>query len=125
MVSTLAGFEPIPGADLPILLTGQVRLVLRLAALYGEDLTWQMARELIVTVAGGMAVRYLGGQAAKLVPGYGWFISAGFAAAGTYAIGQVAKEYFESGRRIPIEELRAHYERIVAERRHKKVISNQ
>lgn len=119
-VSVLAGFEPIPGADLPLLLAGQARLVLRLAALYGEDLTGQMARELIVTVAGGMTVRYLGGQAAKLLPGYGWFISAGFAAAGTYAIGQVAKEYFESGRRIPLAELRSHYERIIAERRNKK-----
>jgi small GTP-binding protein len=122
-VSMLAGFEPIPGIDIPILLLGQARLVLRLAALYGENLTMQMARELIVTIAGGVVARYLGEQAAKFLPGPGWLISAGFAAAGTYAIGQVAKEYFESGRRIPIEELRAQYERIVAERRNKKVSS--
>ena len=91
-MSVLAGFEPLPGIDIPILLIGQVKLILRIAALYGEELTTARARELLATIAGGISVRYLGGQAAKVLPGPGWIISAGFAAAGTYAIGQVARE---------------------------------
>ena len=119
-VSLFAGFEPIPGIDIPLLLLGQVRMILRIAALYGEEISSHTARELVAGIAGGMVMRYLGAEAAKFIPGPGWVISAGFAAAGTYAIGQVAREYFESGKRIPVEELRERYEQIVAERRKKK-----
>jgi uncharacterized protein (DUF697 family) len=119
-MSVLAGFEPIPGIDIPVLLVGQVRLILRIAALYGEELTTATARELLATIAGGVAVRYLGEQAAKFIPGPGWVISAGFAAAGTYAIGQVALDYFESGKRLSVTEMRSRYERALAERKKKK-----
>jgi len=119
-MSVIAGFEPIPGIDIPILLGNQIRLILRIAALYGEEFTAVTARELIATVAGGVAVRYLGGEVAKFLPGPGWAIAAGFAAAGTYAIGQVAREYFESGKRVPVTDLRDHYQRILAERRAKR-----
>jgi GTPase len=119
-MSLLAGFEPIPGIDIPVLLVGQVRLILRIAALYGEEISTATARELIATMAGGVAVRYLGEQAAKFIPGPGWVISSGFAAAGTYAIGQVALEYFESGKRIPLGQLRTRYKTILAERKKKK-----
>jgi small GTP-binding protein len=118
--SLLAGFEPIPGIDIPVLLVAQVRLILRIAALYGEEINTHTARELLATIAGGVVVRYLGEQAAKFLPGPGWALSAGFAAAGTYAIGQVAREYFESGKRIPIEELRNRYASVIAERQKKK-----
>jgi small GTP-binding protein len=119
-LSLFAGFEPIPGIDIPVLLIGQVRLILRIAALYGEEISAATARELLATIAGGMAMRFMGEQAAKFLPGPGWVISAGFAAAGTYAIGQVAREYFESGRHMPVSELRGRYEHIIAERRQKK-----
>lgn len=119
-LSMLAGFEPIPGIDIPVLLTGQVRLILRIAALYGEEITARTARELIATIVGGVAVRYLGEQAGKFLPGPGWAISAGFAAAGTYAIGQVAREYFESDKRLSVPQMRDRYQKIVDERRNKK-----
>ena len=47
-------------------------------------------------------------------------LSAGFAAAGTYAIGQVARDYFESGKHLSILQMRERYKRIVEERRKKK-----
>ena len=118
--SLLLGAEPIPGLDLPVLLVMQARMVLRLGAIYGENITGRYARELVTAAAGGLAARYIGEELAKFLPGPGWVISAGFAAAGTYAIGQVAREYFESGRHMPVNELRGRYEQIVAERRHKK-----
>ncbi len=119
-MSVLAGFEPIPGIDIPVLLIGQVRLILRIAALYGEEITARTARELLATIAGGVTVRYLAEQAGKFLPGPGWLVSAGFAAAGTYAIGQVAREYFASGKQLPVNQLRERYQRILAERRHNK-----
>ncbi len=81
------GLEP-----LPLLLGHQLRMVLRIATIFGESFTIRHARELISTIAGGMGIRYLGEQAAKFLPGPGWLrlISAGFAAGGTFAIGKAA-----------------------------------
>lgn len=45
--------EPVPGLDVPLLLAGQARMVLRVAAIYGESLAVRHARELLATIAGG------------------------------------------------------------------------
>lgn len=104
LIGLAAGLEPIPFVDIPILLGTQVRLVLRLAALYGEplDSTDAMlhARELVATIAGGLGMRLLAEQAAKLVPIGGDFVAGAIAGAATWSIGQVALEYYENGRRF-------------------------
>jgi len=104
LLSLAAGIEPIPLIDIPILLGTQIRLVLRLAALYGEPLdsndTKKHARELIVTMAGGLGLRYLAEQAAKAVPFGGDFVAGAIAGAATWSIGQVALEYYEGGKQI-------------------------
>jgi GTPase len=104
LVSLAAGLEPIPLVDIPILLGTQVRLVLRLAALYGEPLdsadAMKHARELIVTMVGGLGMRYLAEQAAKLVPFGGDFVAGAIAGAATWSIGHVALEYYEGGKRL-------------------------
>jgi small GTP-binding protein len=104
LVSLAAGLEPIPLIDIPILLGTQVRLVLRLAALYGEPLdsadAMKHARELIVTMVGGLGMRYLAEQAAKLVPFGGDLVAGAIAGAATWSIGHVALEYYESGKRL-------------------------
>lgn len=100
LVSLAAGLEPIPLIDIPILLSTQIRLVLRIAAVYGEPLTAQHARELFATIASGLALRYLAEEVAKVVPFGGDLVSGAIAAAGTWAIGQVAIEYFESGKHL-------------------------
>lgn len=104
LVSLAAGLEPIPLVDIPILLGTQIRLVLRLAALYGEPLNSadgrNHARELIATMASGLGLRYLAEQAAKAVPFGGDFIAGAIAGAATWSIGQVALEYYESGKTI-------------------------
>ncbi len=94
--NALVGTEPVPGLDIPLLLSIQVRLVLRLAAIYGRSLTTRSAREMVSTIAGGIAFRYLSAEAAKLLPGVGWVISGALAAVGTWTIGQVAIRYFDS-----------------------------
>jgi len=104
VLSLAAGLEPIPFVDIPILLGIQVRLVLSLAALYGEklDSTDAMlhARELVATMAGGLGMRFLAEQAAKAVPFGGDFVAGAIAGATTWSIGEVALEYYESGKHL-------------------------
>lgn len=112
-VSLAAGLEPIPFIDIPVLIGTQVRLVLRIAALYGEPLesedTMHHARELIATMAGGLGMRYLAEQAAKIVPFGGDLIAGAIAGAATWSIGQVALEYYEGGKQLQTGRLRQLY----------------
>ncbi len=113
LVSLAAGLEPIPFIDIPILLGTQIRLVLRLAALYGEQMDSEdarkHARELIATVLGGLGMRYLAQQAAKVVPFGGDFVAGAIAGAATWSIGEVALEYYESNKQIKPQRLQLLY----------------
>ncbi|HEX8997175.1 MAG TPA: GTP-binding protein [Ktedonobacterales bacterium] len=100
LVSLAAGLQPIPLVDIPILLSNQIRMTLRIAAVYGEPVTAQHLREILTTVAGGLVLRYLAEELAKAAPIGGDLVSGAIAAAGTYALGQVAIEYFENGKRL-------------------------
>lgn len=113
MLNTAVGAEPVPFIDIPFLLTTQARLVLRIAAIYGEPFTARHARELLAAVAGGLAFRFLAEQGAKFVPFGGWAVAAGIAALGTWAIGQVAVAYFESGKRLTPQQMREMYKTIL------------
>ena len=113
LVSLAAGLEPIPFIDIPIILGTQIRLVLRLAALYGEQMdsadAKKHARELIATIAGGLGLRYLAQQAAKAVPFGGDFIAGAIAGAATWSIGQVALEYYEENKQLSPKRLQQLY----------------
>ena len=64
-----------------------------MAALYGElmdDSTARKhARELIAAMVGGLGMRYVAEQAAKLVPFGGDFVAGAIAAASTWSMGEV------------------------------------
>jgi len=113
LISLAAGLEPIPFIDIPILLGTQIRLVLRLAALYGEQMdnadARKHARELIATIAGGLGLRYLAQQAAKAVPFGGDFVAGAIAGAATWSIGQVALEYYEENKQLSPKRLQQLY----------------
>lgn len=109
MWSALWALIPIPGLDIPALLVAQVRLVLRLAALYGHSMSGRYAGELITTIAGGLVSRYLGQELAKLVPGFGSLIAAGVAASSTWNMGTIAAAYFEGGRKLSPTQMRQMY----------------
>jgi small GTP-binding protein len=113
LLNTLIGAQPIPGLDIPLLLAAQVRMVLRVAAIFGESLSVRHARELLSTIAGGVAVRYLAVTASKFVPVLGWLVGAGVTGLGTLAIGRVAVVYFESGKRLTPTQLRERYKRML------------
>lgn len=109
--------EPVPGLDVPLLLAGQVRMVLRIAAIYGESLSARHAKELLATIAGGVGLRFLAGQLAKVLPGPGWVISGVVTGLGTWAMGEVAALYFETGKRLTPAQLRARYRQRLAQGR--------
>ncbi len=113
LISLAAGLEPFPLVDIPILLGNQIRLVLRLAALYGEPVdsanTTRHLRELVAVMAGGLGLRYLAEQVAKAIPFGGDLISGAIAGAGTWSMGQVVLEYYESGKNISPQRLRMLY----------------
>jgi small GTP-binding protein len=114
VLSLAAGLEPIPFIDIPILLGTQIRLVLRLAALYGEPMDKDdvkgHARELIATLAGGIGLRYLAEQAAKAIPFGGDFLAGAIAGAATWSIGQVALEYYEKEKQLSPKRLQQLYQ---------------
>jgi uncharacterized protein (DUF697 family) len=113
VLNAIIAAEPIPILDIPLLLASQVRLILRIAAVYGESLSVRHARELLTTMAGSVALRYLAAELGKLIPGPGWLIAAGVTGLGTLAMGRVAVTYFESGKRLTPEQLREQYRRMV------------
>lgn len=115
----LIAAEPVPGMDIPLLLAGQVRMVLRIAAIYGESLSVRHAKELLTTIAGGVGLRFLAGQLAKVLPGPGWVIAGVVNGLGTWAIGRTAVLYFETGKRLTPAQLRDYYRRIRRLRRRK------
>lgn len=111
LIALVAGLEPIPLVDIPILLGNQVRMVMRVAALYNEPLSGRPTRELIATIAGGLAFRYIAEEAAKAVPFGGDLVAGAIAAAGTWSLGQVALEYFEGGKKLSQRQMRDMFSR--------------
>jgi GTPase len=114
LVGLAAGLEPIPFIDIPIIIGTQLRLVLRLAALYGKPLDGEDAkkrtRQMIATLLYGLGLRLLAEQAAKAVPFGGDFVAGIIAAAATWSIGQVAFEYYEGNGRISSKRLQEIYQ---------------
>lgn len=91
------GALPIPGADMPVMTANQGRMVLSIAAAYGEELTLDRARELLGVLAAGLGFRALTRQVVKLIPFGGWAASAAMGYAGTVALGRAAVLYFDRG----------------------------
>lgn len=87
----------VPGADFPVLTLNEIRMVLRLAATYGQPITANRALELGAVVASGLALRSVARTALALLPGPAWFYKGGIAYSGTKAIGEAATSYFEQG----------------------------
>lgn len=87
----------IPGADLPIMTANQAKMLLQIAAAYGEPLGTERAKELAAVVGGAFALRAVARQLLGFVPGVGWAIKGGIAYAGTMAMGAAAISYFEHG----------------------------
>lgn len=87
----------LPGADMPIMTLNQGRMLLNIAAAYGQPIDKDRIKELAAVVAGGFAFRTFAREVVGLVPGFGWAVKAGIAYSGTMAMGMAAIGYFEQG----------------------------
>jgi len=104
---------PIAGADMPIMTANQAKMLLQIAAAYGEPLGMERVKELLAVVGGGYLMRAIARQALTFVPVLGWAIKGGVAYTGTLAMGKTAVQYFEDGGDLG--QLIAHYKTVVAE----------
>lgn len=95
--NAVIGALPIPGADMPVMTANQGRMVLGIAAVYGEELSLERARELLGVLAAGFGLRALSRQVVKLVPVGGWAAAAAIGYAGTISMGRASMLYFERG----------------------------
>jgi len=86
----------IPGIDLPVLTLNQVRMVLRIALAYGEELDRERAPELIAVVGAAFGFRGAARELLDLVPVAGWAVKGAVAYVGTRALGEAAVRYFEA-----------------------------
>ena len=86
----------VPESDFPILTLNQLRLVLRLAAAYGQGSTRSACRRSWASSAPGSASARSRGRHSASIPFAGWAIQGGVAYTGTRAIGEAAIRYFEA-----------------------------
>jgi len=87
----------LPGADMPLMTANQAKMVLQVAAAYGEPLGAERIKELATVVGGAFVLRTVARQFVGLVPGFGWAIKAGIGYSATIGMGYAAIEYFENG----------------------------
>jgi uncharacterized protein (DUF697 family) len=87
----------IPGADFPVLTLNQIRMVLRIATAYGEELDKERAFEVLSVIAAGLGFRTVARHVVGLVPGLGWAVKGGIAYGATVAVGEAASAYFAAG----------------------------
>ena len=99
--NAVVGALPIPGADMPAITANQGRMVLGIAAAYGEEISVERARELLGVLAAGFGLRAVARQVVKLVPVGGWAASVAIGYAGTLAMGRATILYFERGKKEP------------------------
>ncbi len=87
----------IPGADMPAMTANQIRMILRIASAYDEDLGPQRAVEILSVVGAAFVMRTLARQWLTYVPGFGWALKGAVGYSGTIALGRAAIAYFEAG----------------------------
>jgi len=85
----------VPGADMPVMTANQAKMLLQIAAVYGQPLGVDRVKELAGVVGGGFLLRAVARQALVAVPVLGWAVKGGIGYTGTYAMGQTAIGYFE------------------------------
>lgn len=84
----------VPGVDMPILTFNQVRLVMRIALVHGEEIDRVRALELAGVVGAGFGFRAVARELLDLVPVGGWAVKGAIAYTGTRVVGKAAERYF-------------------------------
>ncbi len=87
----------VPGADMPLMTANQIKMILQIAAAYGQPLGPERVLELLGVLVNAFIFRNISRQLAGLVPALGWAVKGTMGYLGTQAIGRAAIEYFEGG----------------------------
>jgi len=85
----------VPGVDMPVLTLNQARLVLRIGQAYGREVDRTRLPELLGVVGVGFGLRTVARELLDFVPFAGWAAKGAVAYAGTKALGEAARRYFE------------------------------
>lgn len=93
----VGGVTLVPGADMPVMTLNQAKMVLQIAAAYGQEMGPERVKELAGVIGGGFALRAVARNVIGVVPALGWAVKAGIGYSGTMAMGKAVIEYFESG----------------------------
>lgn len=89
------------GADMPLMTLNQAKMLLQIAAAYGEPMSVARVKELAAIVGGALRVSQRRPPDCRArCPAIGWAVKAGVGYAGTKAMGLAAVEYFERGGNI-------------------------
>jgi len=110
--SSLFGYIPFPVVDALGILAVQRKMLFHLAKIYDIRFSRSLAKDLLRTLAGGIASQAAVPMAIKIIPGINvLFGSTGMAAIGsasTYAVGKTFKRHFDEGGTLedfnPVEE---------------------
>jgi uncharacterized protein (DUF697 family) len=85
----------LPGADLPVLVLNELRLILRLAQAHGAGGAREWLPELAATLGAGFGLRRLARELLTFVPNAGWAVKSAVAYGGTRGLGEAARLRFE------------------------------
>jgi uncharacterized protein (DUF697 family) len=87
----------VPGSDMPAMTLNQTRMVLNIAAMYGQPVDKERAVELAAVLGLGFAFRGVGRLLVRSIPGVGTIMKMVTAYSATMAVGLGAIAYFEKG----------------------------
>jgi uncharacterized protein (DUF697 family) len=103
--SAVAGFIPIPLADIAAISAVQMKMVHGLSKLYDVPFSNDWAKSLVASLTGGVAADSIGriglGSLVKMIPGVGHVAGMlalpGVACVATSTLGQIFTQHFETG----------------------------
>ncbi len=98
--------------DMPILTANQIKMVLKIATVYGQQLNLERSAEIFIVIGGGYTFRAIARQLLDLLPGPGWIIKGSIAYTGTLIVGEAAHNYFIRGGKITPTAFRRFFENV-------------
>jgi uncharacterized protein (DUF697 family)/tellurite resistance protein len=115
VLAALAGAVPVPLVGDVMVLSLQMKMVVELGRLYGQEMNKTSIKALLGTLGVGTGARMAVSSLAKLVPGFGSVVGAVAGYATTHAVGQVAIKYFESNGTLSAEAMKGIFKEKKAE----------
>jgi len=97
----------LPAADMPVMTANQIKMILKIAVVYGQEVGLERLKELMVVFGSAIAFRAAARNLASFVPVLGWAVKGGVAYGGTVALGKTAIKYFENDAAVRLPGLRA------------------